>query len=124
MLQLHGLDVSIINAVRYSNHTAYGQCTGSKTTREEVAELYRGLKQSGLDDFGILVSGYCPSADIVLEVGCIAREKRDAACAADEPGSFFWGKFSLDNFYSFFYVYALFCILPLLLCTVFGFAIV
>lgn len=74
------------------NHLAYRQATGSKTSAQEVAELYKGLTQARLDDFGILVSGYCPGADVVLEVGRIARAKREAARADGRPGAFFWGE--------------------------------
>ena len=57
---------------------------------EEVSELYVGLRQSHLDDFDMMLSGYCPSAAVVAEVGKIAREKRLAA--STRPGSFFWGQ--------------------------------
>ena len=71
------------------NHTAYKQFKGRRTPKEEVAELYEGLKSAGLNDFDMMLSGYCPSADVVAEVGRIAREKK--LTAATKPGSFFWG---------------------------------
>jgi hypothetical protein len=71
------------------NHTGYKQFKGRKTPAEEVAELYEGLKQSRLNDFDVLLSGYCPSAGVVQQVGKIARETRFASTT--KPGAFFWG---------------------------------
>lgn len=75
------------------NHTAYRQVKGRKTPWEEVAELYEGLKQAGLNDFDLMLSGYCPTAEVVGQVGKIAREKR--LSAATKPGTFFWGKYKI-----------------------------
>ncbi|GAM85960.1 hypothetical protein ANO11243_039700 [Dothideomycetidae sp. 11243] len=88
VMQCLGCEVSAINTVNFSNHTAYKQFKGRKTPSEEVAELYEGLRQSGLNDFDMMLSGYCPSAAVVAEVGKIAREKR--LMTATKPGSFFW----------------------------------
>lgn len=74
------------------NHTGYKQFKGRKTPAEEVAELYEGLKQSRLNDFDVLLSGYCPSAGVVQQVGKIARETRFASTT--KPGAFFWGEWS------------------------------
>ena len=71
------------------NHLGYKQAKGRKTPAEEVAELYAGLKQAFLTDFDVMLSGYCPSAEVVAEVGKIAREKRLASTT--RPGTFFWG---------------------------------
>jgi len=51
-----------------------------------VASLYAGLKNARLDDFDMMLSGYCPSAALVQEVGKIGRELREKA----SPGKFFW----------------------------------
>lgn len=74
------------------NHTGYKQFKGRKTPAEEVAELYEGLKQSRLNDFDVLLSGYCPSAGVIQQVGKIARETRFASTT--KPGAFFWGEWS------------------------------
>ncbi|KAL1311568.1 hypothetical protein AAFC00_001686 [Neodothiora populina] len=87
-MQALGCEVTAINTVQFSNHTAYKQVKGRKTPAEEVTELYEGLKQSHLDDFDVMLSGYCPSAAVVQEVGKIARESRFKATT--KPGSFFW----------------------------------
>jgi len=38
----------------------------------------------------VLLSGYCPSAALVSEVGKIARDLRSTASRKNSPGSFFW----------------------------------
>jgi pyridoxine kinase len=68
------------------NHVAYKRFNGRKSTPSEVAALYAGLKNARLDDFDMLLSGYCPSAALVQEVGKIGRELRQKA----SPGKFFW----------------------------------
>lgn len=73
------------------NHTAYKRWKGRKTPASEIADLWTGLKEASLDDFDMLLSGYCPSADIVAEVGVIARELRARrAAAATSEKTFFW----------------------------------
>ena len=70
------------------NHVGYRRFKGRKSTPEEIAELYAGLKDARLDNFDMMLSGYCPSAAVVEEVGKIARELRTRA--STKPGSFFW----------------------------------
>lgn len=71
------------------NHTAYKQVKGRKTPANEILELYEGLKQSYLNNFDVLLSGYMPSAEAVQAVGKIGRDLRFNA--SGKPGSFFWG---------------------------------
>ena len=70
------------------NHTGYGQWTGTKTTAQEITDLFHGLKQSGLDDFDMMLSGYVPGAEALEAVGRLAKELKAKARA--KPGSFFW----------------------------------
>lgn len=70
------------------NHVGYRRFKGRKSTPEEVAELWDGLKNARLDDFDMMLSGYCPSAALVEEVGRIAREIKSRSNT--KPGSFFW----------------------------------
>jgi pyridoxine kinase len=70
------------------NHVAYRRFQGRKSTPSEVASLYAGLQNAHLDTFDMMLSGYCPSAGLVQEVGKIARSLR--ARSATKPGSFFW----------------------------------
>jgi pyridoxine kinase len=46
------------------------------------------LKDSGLDDFDMMLSGYVPSAEAVRVVGAIAQDLKLKATM--KPGSFFW----------------------------------
>ena len=72
------------------NHTGYGQWRGTKTTGEEILDLYSGLENAGLNnDFHMLLSGYLPGAEAVEAVGHIARDLRRKKC--ERPGGFFWG---------------------------------
>ncbi|KAK4550329.1 hypothetical protein LTR36_003296 [Oleoguttula mirabilis] len=87
-MQSLGCEVSAIHTVNYSNHVAYRRVKGRKTPPEEVAELWEGLKDARLDSFDMMLSGYCPSAPVVEQVGKIARELR--ARSYTKPGSFFW----------------------------------
>jgi pyridoxine kinase len=50
--------------------------------------LYQGLKQSYLDDFDMMLSGYVPGAAALEAVGRIAEELKNKA--KSKPGSFFW----------------------------------
>lgn len=108
VMQSMGCDVSAINTVHYSrhsvtqhnlhtadgdstgNHTAYKQVKGTKTSAEEIEELYEGLRQAGLNNFDCLLTGYMPSAEAVQTVGKIGRDLKYNA--ATKPGSFFWGE--------------------------------
>lgn len=70
------------------NHVGYKRFTGRKSTPEEVSDLYAGLKDAHLANFDVLLSGYCPSAALVEQIGLIARERK--LQTATTPGSFFW----------------------------------
>ncbi|KAK3208727.1 hypothetical protein GRF29_77g1778644 [Pseudopithomyces chartarum] len=70
------------------NHTAYKQVKGTKTSPEEILELYEGLRQSNLNSFNVLSTGYMPSAACVQAIGKIGRDIKFNA--GTKPGSFFW----------------------------------
>lgn len=84
----HILRESIDNILP-GNHTAYKQVKGTKTSADEIEELYEGLRQSNLNDFDCLLTGYMPSAEAVKAVGKIGRDLKYNAVS--KPGSFFWG---------------------------------
>ncbi|KAL6703064.1 putative pyridoxal kinase [Coniothyrium glycines] len=88
VMQSLGCDVSAINTVHYSNHTAYKQVKGTKTSAEEILALYEGLQQSNLTNFDVLLTGYMPSAQAVQAIGKIGRDVKFNA--GTKPGSFFW----------------------------------
>jgi pyridoxine kinase len=77
------------------NHTAYKQVKGTKTTAQELEQLYEGLRQSSLTNFDVLLTGYVPSAEAVRSVGKIGRDIKFNA--GTRPGSFFWGRHILDE---------------------------
>ncbi|KAK4128605.1 Ribokinase-like protein [Parathielavia appendiculata] len=87
-LQSLGCDVAALNTVQFSNHTGYKQWTGSKVSAQEITDLYQGLKQSYLDDFDMMLSGYVPGAPALEAVGQIGQELKRKA--KSKPGSFFW----------------------------------
>ncbi|KAK3372483.1 Ribokinase-like protein [Podospora didyma] len=87
-MQSLGCDVAALNTVQFSNHTGYRQWTGTKVSAEEITDLYRGLKQSYLDDFDMMLSGYIPGAPALEAVGQIAQDLKRKAEA--RSGSFFW----------------------------------
>ncbi|KAK5663425.1 hypothetical protein OQA88_3854 [Cercophora sp. LCS_1] len=87
-MQSLGCDVAALNTVQFSNHTGYGQWTGTRVSAQEITDLYRGLKQSYLDDFDMMLSGYVPGAEALEAVGRIAEELQ--AKAKNSPGGFFW----------------------------------
>jgi len=104
VMQSLGCEVAALNTVQYSkwyflsrelllnhttgNHLGYGQAKGTKVTATEIIDLYQGLKDSYLDDFDMLLSGYLPGAASVEALGVIARDLKLKANL--KPGSFFW----------------------------------
>ncbi|TFA98558.1 hypothetical protein CCMA1212_009757 [Trichoderma ghanense] len=88
VLQSLGFDVAALNTVQFSNHTGYRQWTGTRATAQEITDLYAGLKQSYLDDFDMMLSGYIPGAEGVTAVGNIAKGLKDKF--RHVPGKFFW----------------------------------
>ncbi|KAK7416010.1 putative pyridoxal kinase [Neonectria punicea] len=88
VLQSLGCDVAALNTVQFSNHTGYRQWKGTKVSAQEIKDLYDGLKQSYLDDFDMMLSGYIPGAEAVDAVGAIGRELQEKSKGI--PGKFFW----------------------------------
>ncbi|ETS87939.1 hypothetical protein PFICI_01767 [Pestalotiopsis fici W106-1] len=88
VLQSMGCDVSALNTVQFSNHTGYRQWKGTRVSAQEITDLWEGLKQSYLDQFDMMLSGYVPGAAAVEAVGNIAKELKEKS--RTKPGSFFW----------------------------------
>lgn len=80
--------VCLTLTVTSGNHTGYGQWKGSRVSAEEIADLYEGLRESYLDDFDMMLSGYIPGSAAVEAVGRIAEDLKRKA--EPRPGSFFW----------------------------------
>lgn len=57
---------------------------------QEIEELYEGIKEAGLNDFDMMLSGYAASKEVVEYVGKIARDLRYRT--STKPGSFFWSE--------------------------------
>ncbi|CAI4217041.1 unnamed protein product [Parascedosporium putredinis] len=53
-----------------------------------ITDLYTGLRQSYLDEFDMMLTGYIPGAPAVNAVGAIAQELQAKTKSA--PGTFFW----------------------------------
>ncbi|KAI4601476.1 putative pyridoxal kinase [Pestalotiopsis sp. 9143b] len=70
------------------NHTGYRQWRGTRVSAQEITDLWEGLKQSYLDRFDMMLSGYVPGAAAVEAVGDIAKELKEKS--RSRPGSFFW----------------------------------
>merc|ERR1711939_1085074 len=87
-MQSLGCEVAALNTVQFSNHLGYGQAKGTRATAQEITDLYQGLKDSYLDDFQMMLSGYLPGAASVEAVGTIARDLKYKSTM--KPGSFFW----------------------------------
>ncbi|KAI9803976.1 MAG: putative pyridoxal kinase [Piccolia ochrophora] len=88
VLQSLGVDVAALDTVQFSNHTGYKQFKGTRTTPEELRDIFDGLQQSFLDDFDVLLSGYVPGPEAVDAVGSIARDLK--LKGGMKAGSFFW----------------------------------
>ncbi|CAI0648274.1 unnamed protein product, partial [Colletotrichum noveboracense] len=83
-LQSLGCDVAALNTVQFSLFTPFLQL--ACVSAQEIRDLFEGLKQSYLDDFDMMLSGYIPGAEAVMAVGDIAKELK----AKSSDGSFFW----------------------------------
>lgn len=82
---LYGTDANNLKG----NHAGYRQLKGTRSSAQEIGDIYEGLRQSYLTDFDVLLSGYAPSAAAVEAVGKIAVDIQKRA--ESKPGSFFWG---------------------------------
>ncbi|KAI0483235.1 Ribokinase-like protein [Xylariaceae sp. FL0804] len=87
VLQSMGCDVAALNTVQFSNHTGYRQWRGTRLAADEIDDLWQGLRQSHLDSFDMMLSGYVPGAAAVEAVGRVARDLRAGAASSS---SFFW----------------------------------
>ncbi|KAL8842683.1 MAG: hypothetical protein Q9170_000458 [Blastenia crenularia] len=73
---------------RKGNHLGYRHARGTKTSADEISELYAGLKENYLVDFDVMLSGYAPDAATVEAVGALGRDLK--LKASTKAGSFFW----------------------------------
>jgi hypothetical protein len=78
-----------------SADSGYTQWTGFRTTAEQILELFKGLQQSGLDNFQYLLTGYLPNAASVSAIGTIAQ------CLKEKDPNIIWSKTPLTRLTSF-----------------------
>ncbi|GMA17292.1 pyridoxal kinase PdxY [Deinococcus metallilatus] len=82
-LQRLGFEVWTINTVQFSNHTGYGEWTGSVFPPELVADLLDGIEARGvLSECAAVLSGYMGSEGTVSAVVEAVRRVRAANPAA------------------------------------------
>ncbi|KAI1006595.1 hypothetical protein K3495_g1628 [Podosphaera aphanis] len=86
-MQSLGCEVAALNTVQFSNHLGYGKANGNRLSSSEILDLWMGLKQSGVDKFPMLLSGFLPDANSVYATGQIAQELRQNS---KKVGGFFW----------------------------------
>ncbi|TFK48479.1 Ribokinase-like protein [Heliocybe sulcata] len=75
-LQCLGFDVDVVNTVNFSNHTGYGRFGGSRTTAEELSEMFRALEENGLLRPSRLLTGYIAGAAALSTVAGLASRLR------------------------------------------------
>ncbi len=76
-LQMLDWEVDVLNTVNLSNHTGYGSFEGRAATKEELLEIYKGLKRIDVK-YDALITGYAGGAETLEAVGeiCVDIKKR------------------------------------------------
>lgn len=69
-LQLRGWDVDVFNTVQFSNHPAYGQFQGTRSTAEELLDIHQGLGNIGTE-YDAILTGYIPGDEGLSAIGDI-----------------------------------------------------
>ncbi|KAF8634617.1 hypothetical protein AX15_000822 [Amanita polypyramis BW_CC] len=73
-LQLLGYDVDVVNTVNYSNHGGYGRAGGTKTSADELKNLFDAMSQNELLRPDRLLTGYIPGGGALSAVADLARK--------------------------------------------------
>jgi len=87
-LQLMGFDVSPINSVQFSNHTAYPRFRGEVLDGDALRALAQGLEENGLMDYSHMLTGYMRNASFlraVLDVLRMARKHNEHLVYVCDP---------------------------------------
>ncbi|CCK69796.1 putative pyridoxal kinase BUD17 KNAG_0D00430 [Huiozyma naganishii CBS 8797] len=75
-LQLRGWDVDALNTVQYSNHPGYGFFSGFQYSEKVLRDtLLKGLIESMDIHYDVVLTGYCPSGEILEEMARIINSK-------------------------------------------------
>ena len=88
-LQRLGHEVMPVNTVLFSNHTGYGAWRGPLIPGDDVREVITGIdERGGLDDTGLIISGYQGGAsigDAILDAVATARERNPKVLYSCDP---------------------------------------
>ncbi|CAK9440128.1 uncharacterized protein LODBEIA_P42280 [Lodderomyces beijingensis] len=91
-LQYMGWDVDAINTTNFSNHPGYGSFQGSKASEASIEQVIHGLAAIlDLGGFDLILTGYCPNADVLLMVKekivevLSARTSRGSSSSSGKP---------------------------------------
>jgi len=88
-LQRLGHEVMPVFTVVFSNHTGYGEWTGTHISGETVRELVQGIDaRGGLDDVQLVLSGYQGGDDIgdaILAAVQLVKQRNPSAIYACDP---------------------------------------
>ncbi|WP_119677417.1 pyridoxal kinase PdxY [Indioceanicola profundi] len=88
-LERLGCEAIAVNTVQFSNHTGYGQWTGTVFTPDHVAEVLRGVEGRGaFSHCDAVLTGYMGDpglGDVVLSTVSKVRQARHGALYACDP---------------------------------------
>ncbi|EDQ91718.1 uncharacterized protein MONBRDRAFT_34908 [Monosiga brevicollis MX1] len=73
-LQVLGCNVDVVCSVQFSNHTGFGQWSGTRLSAEELLDLYQGLVKNSLNDYDAVLTGYVGSAEFLRALVSIVRD--------------------------------------------------
>lgn len=76
-LQMLNWNVDVMNTVNFSNHTGYGYLEGKCSTKDDLLEIYKGLKNIDVE-YDALLTGYVNGHETLQAVGeiCVDIKQR------------------------------------------------
>ncbi|CCH42002.1 Pyridoxamine kinase [Wickerhamomyces ciferrii] len=72
-LQYRGWDVDALNTVQFSNHPGYGTFKGTRSSADDLKEIYQGLNEIGTS-YDAVLTGYIPGDEGLKAVGEICKD--------------------------------------------------
>lgn len=82
-LQTLGMDVDAVNTVQLSNHTGYPSWRGQVFGAPQLAELFRGMRESGVaQHYTHVLTGYCRDAAALREIAGFVAELRSGSSSS------------------------------------------
>ncbi|KAF9528947.1 bud site selection protein 16 [Crepidotus variabilis] len=67
-LQCLGYDVDVVNTVNFSNHAGYGRSGGTKTSADELRQIFEAMEQNELLRPARILTGYIPGGEALSAV--------------------------------------------------------